>query len=281
MTTPVRRGSTAPAVRFGALLRAWRGHRRLSQLELSLAAGLSQRHLSFLETGRSAPSRTSLLALCEALDVPLRERNAMLEAAGFSAAFPEQRLEDADLARFRRALQAALDFQEPFPALVLDGRWNLVMANQGALRFFSRFVDLAGLLERPPAAPDFGMIRLCLDPEGLRPFVANWEDLAQALLQRVRRALAAAPREEGLAGLLEDMLATPGIPDSWRRPDFAKPPAPALELVLQEGERRHRFFTMLAHFGAPQSVTLEELSVESFFPADEATRRWFTEAEPT
>jgi len=270
MPQPVRQSPSTAADRFGRLMKDWRSHRRLSQLELSLKSGLSQRHISFLETGRSAPTRTSLLTLCDALDVPLRERNALLQAAGFSAAFAEQSLDDADMALFRRALQATLDFHEPFPALVLDGRWNLVLANQGALRFFSRFVDLGTVLG---GGAEFQIVRLCLDGDGLRPFIDNWQDLARSFLQRARRALVLNPRDDRLAGLVEEILATPGVPESWRRPDWSTPPAPAIELVMTLEGRQYRFFTMLAHFGAAQSVTLEELSVESFFPADEETRR--------
>jgi len=281
MAGHVARSSQTPFDRFGGLLRDWRSHRRLSQLELSLKSGVSQRHISFLETGRSAPTRTSLMTLCDALEVPLRERNALLQAAGFSAAFPEQGLDDAELALFRRALQATLNHHEPFPALVLDGRWNLVLANQGALRFFSRFVDLGTVLRQTPGGADFQIVRLCLDPDGLRPFIDNWQDLAHSFLQRARRALAVNPLDDGLSELLDEILATPGVPESWRRPDWSTPPAPAMELIMRQGERRYRFFTMLAHFGAAQSVTLEELSVESFFPADEATRQLLLAEAPS
>ncbi|RMF44544.1 MAG: XRE family transcriptional regulator, partial [Deltaproteobacteria bacterium] len=127
---------------FGALLRDWRAHRRLSQLALSTESGISQRHISFLETGRSRPSRAMVLALSDALDVPLRERNVLLQSAGFAPTYPDTPLDAQGSQVFHSALAALLDHQEPYPALVLDGRWNLVSANRGALAFFGQFVDI-------------------------------------------------------------------------------------------------------------------------------------------
>ncbi len=257
---------------FGQLLRDWRQHRRLSQLALSSRCGISQRHISFLETGRSRPSRPTIIALSEALDIPLRERNALLERSGFAPAYGETGLADDSVALFREALELALIHHEPYPALVLDGRWNMIMANQAALRFFSRFIDMTAALEAMGSPENFQIVRLCLDDRGFKPFIVNWEDVVYSYLQRARRALLHNPGDQPLADLVTEILETPGAPARWRMPDWTTPPAPAVSVVVQNGTARFSLFTMLAHFGAPQDVTVEELSVETFYPADETTK---------
>jgi len=196
---------TAISADFGSLLKDWRNHRRVSQLRLSTESGISQRHISFLETGRSNPSRAMILALADSLDIPLRERNTLLQTAGYSAIYSEESLTDASNRVFREALQATLDHQEPFPAMVLDGRWNLVMANQGAMRFFGLFIDVADALGRL-GADDFQMIRLCLADHALRPYIRNWQELVYAFLQRTRRALLVNPRDTRLPLLIEEIV---------------------------------------------------------------------------
>ncbi|MDH3643979.1 MAG: helix-turn-helix transcriptional regulator [Gammaproteobacteria bacterium] len=265
--------TTASAnIDFGSVLRDWRRHRRMSQLDLSTHSGISQRHISFLETGRSNPSRGMVLALSDSLDIPLRERNTLLQRAGFAAAYAEQPLEDAQVRVFREALQATLDHHEPYPAMVLDGRWNLVMANDAALRFFSLFVDPFAALERMGAPTEFQMVRLCLSDLGLKPYIENWQELTYSFLQRARRALVVNPNDALLPGLIEEILRHPEAPPNWQKPDWSTPPAPAMTMNLAHEGGRYALFTMLAHFGTPQNVTIEELSVETFYPADETTR---------
>jgi transcriptional regulator with XRE-family HTH domain len=259
------------AVDFGSLLKDWRHHRRMSQLSLSAQSGISQRHISFLETGRSNPSRATVLALSDSLDIPLRERNTLLRCAGFSAQYSETGLSEAENRVFREALHATLAHQEPYPALVLDGRWNLVMANDAAFRFFGRFVDVAAALTRP-GAEDFQLVRLCLADDGLKPFIVNWQELVWSFLQRVRRALLINPRDRRLPVLIDEILAHPDAPAVWREPDWSSRPAPAISMVMQKDGEQFALFTLLAHFGSAQQVTLEELSVELFYPADDATR---------
>jgi transcriptional regulator with XRE-family HTH domain len=249
----------------------------MSQLALATHSGISQRHISFLETGRSNPSRGMVLALSDSLDIPLRERNTLLQSAGFSAAYAEQPLDDANVRMFREALQATLDHHEPFPAVVLDGRWNLVMANTAALRFFALFVDPFAALARIGSPTEFQMVRLCMSDLGFKPYISNWEDLAYSFLQRARRALVVNPNDALLPGLIEEIMSDPEAPTSWQNPDWSTPPAPAVSLIMEHEGGRYAFLTMLAHFGAPQSVTIEELSVETFYPADEATRELLIE----
>jgi len=271
MTATVRPLYATP-LDFGGLLREWRQHRRLSQLELSLRSGISQRHISFLETGRSRPSRAMVIALADALSIPLRERNALLECSGFRAAYGEGTLDDKSMALFREALQLALDHHEPYPALVLDGHWNLVLINQGALRFFRHFRDPFEALAAIGSPATYQMVRLCLRDEGYKPFIRNWTELVYSFLQRARQALLHNPGDQGLRELIEEILAHPDTPARWQAPDWTTPPSPAINMVLDDGRDTWSLFTMLAHFGAPQNVTIEELSVEFFYPADAATR---------
>jgi len=266
-------GATSAISEFGAVLRDWRNHRRLSQLALAGESGISQRHISFLETGRSQPSRATVLALADSLDIPLREHNVLLHSAGYSAAYSEQPLDGESSKVFRDALQATLDHHEPFPALVLDGRWSMVMANTSALRFFALFVDIFQALENIGAPKEFQLVRLCLADAGLRPFIVNWRDLVFTFLQRARRALLVNPRDPLLPALIEEIVKHRDAPGHWRNPERGLPPPPAINMIMERDGRRFSLFTMLAHFGAAQWVTLEELSVETFYPADELTKR--------
>ena len=257
---------------FGTMLKQWRQHRHISQLDLALRAGVSQRHVSFLETGRANPSRPMVLALASSLDIPLREQNSLLQSAGFAAAFAEGDLDAASHKVFRDALNQTLEHAEPFPAVVLDGRWNLVMANQGALNFFGQFVDIFAALEAIGSPTEFQVVRLCLREEGLKPYIGNWEALVFSFLARARRALLLNPRDPYLPELVQEIAHHPDAPAEWQQPNWTSAPEPALAMTMQKDGQTWRFFTMLAHFGAAQNVTLEELSVETFFPADEATR---------
>lgn len=257
---------------FGSLLKDWRQHRRVSQLGLSMQSGISQRHISFLETGRSRPSRTMVLALADSLDVPLREQNALLQSAGFTPAYSEGPLEGAGTELFQAALQATLNHHEPYPAMVLDGRWNLIMANQGALNFFGQFVDIFAALEAIGSPSEFQVARLCLRDEGLKPFIDNWEAMIFSFLARARRALLVNPRDPCLPVLIREITGHPDAPPEWRQPDWTSMPDPAQVMKMSRNSVTYRLFTMLAHFGSATNVTLEEMSVETFYPADEATR---------
>ena len=256
---------------FATMLKQWRQHRHISQLDLANRAGVSQRHVSFLETGRANPSRPMVLALANSLDIPLREQNSLLQSAGFSAAFAEGNLDGESHRVFRDALDQTLKHAEPYPALVLDGRWNMVMANNAALTFFGQFADpFAALVEMGNPA-EFQMARLCLSDVGFAPYIENWEDLVASFLSRARRALLANPKDEYLPVLIEEILSHPKAPADWRTV-WSGHAAPALQMVMRKGSDEYRLFTMLAHFGGATDVTLEELSVELFYPADDATR---------
>ena len=252
---------------FGTLLRQWRERRRLSQLGLALEAEVSTRHLSFVETGRAQPSREMVLLLARALDVPARARNELLTAAGFAPIYRERGLEAPELADVRRALEFMLRQQEPFPALVLDGGWNIVLSNGGAQRLLSLYLAPAEIAALgPPNA-----MRLFYHPRGMRPYIVNWEPTAAALIQWLHRDVMRGVGEPETGRLLEELLSYPDVPRQWRMLDLDAARAPFLAVELVKGDVRLSFFSLLAGLGVPYDITLHELRVECFFPADQAS----------
>ena len=255
---------------FAVRLREWRERRGLSQLALALAADVSQRHVSFLELGRSTPSREMVLRLAAALDLPLREQNALLLAAGYAPVWRESALGAPELAVVRRALDLMLAQQEPYPAFVVDRRWNLLLANGGARRLVS---FLAGAPEPEPASP-INLADALLAPDALRPLIANWRDVALYFVRGVR-ADALHDGTAETAALLERLLAYPGVPRAAELPAADDPHAPVLAMHLVKGDTTLRLFTTLATLGVPRDVTVQEIRVECFFPADETTAATF------
>src|SRR3954451_17999049 len=252
-----------PARAVGGLLRDWRHRRRLSQLERAGEAAVSPRYLSFVETGRSKPSRELVLHLAEHLEVPLRERNALLLAAGYAPAYAERALGDAARAPVRGVLASLLKGHEPFPAVAVDRQWELVAANEPALRLLSDRVDPA-LLE-PPA----NTLRVSLHPDGLAPRIVNLAEYSGHLLQLVARE-AAATGDPALVALREELAGYPGVNASPR----PHKPADSLFIPLQlagPGGTELSFFSTIARFGTALDVTVAELAIESFCPADERT----------
>jgi transcriptional regulator with XRE-family HTH domain len=247
----------------GELLAHWRRERRMSQLVLSTEAGVTPRHVSFVESGRSHPSREMVLTLARALDVPLRERNQMLLAAGYAPLYRETGLDEASMSRVRAALDRMLAHHEPYPAVVMDRHWNVLRANDAATAMF------AWLLDGTDAGDPPNVVRLMFGP--LRPYVANWDETGEALVQRVHREAVGGVPDAQTARLLDEVLALPGIPDAWRRPDFASTPLPLLPVALAKDGIELRYFSLVTTVGTPQDVTLQELRVESFFPADEVS----------
>lgn len=246
---------------FGDLLRNWRKLRGLSQLDLALAAGGSQRHLSFLESGRSKPSRAMALALAEQLDLPLRARNEMLAAAGYAAFYPERPLSAAALAPAVAILKRMLEHHEPYPAFVLDGGWNLIMINRAGARLIAPFPD--GARDRPENI-GANFLKLLCDPGGLRPYIASWPQTGAALLARLRREAAANPGSPA-ERLLRELLAANAFPPF----SLVEHLDAAIPIELRRGERTVRLITTTTTFGAPQDVALQELRIEMSFPADE------------
>ncbi len=255
------------ATSFGERLRWWRERRGLSQLDLAGHADTSQRHLSFLESGRTGPSRDMVLRLCAALAVPLRQQNALLLAAGFAPAWRESDLAAPELAKINAALDFMLAQQEPYPAFVVDRRWNLLRANVGA----GRFVEF--LLGAVPAGP-VNLADALVSPDALRPLIANWDEVALYFLRGVQ-ADAIADGTAETAALLRRLLAYPGVPALSQAVPLAEGHAPVLTMDFRKGECSLRVFTTIATLGTPQDVTLQEIRIECFFPADEETARHF------
>jgi transcriptional regulator with XRE-family HTH domain len=265
--------TAAEARSFGALLRRWRESRRVSQLELSLEAGVSARHISFMETGRATPSREMIVALASVLDVPLRERNVMMHAAGYAPVYRETSLDAPEMAQVRQALVLILKQSEPFGALVFDRSWNLVMANEGFVAFARALLGpLADPFEPYEVAPEprLNTMKLLFDPAGWRPHIANWETVARSVLTRLQRE-AARDRDPGVARLLAEVLAFPGVPARWREPDFGIPQDLVIPVEMRVGDQIVRLFTTITSLGSPQDITLQELHIEAFHPADDAS----------
>jgi transcriptional regulator with XRE-family HTH domain len=262
----VSRSAQAPANPVGRLLKQWRERRRMSQLGVALEAEISARHLSFLETGRAQPSRDMLMLLARVLEVPLRSRNELLTAAGYAPIYRETALDAPELAQVRRALDFMLRQQEPNPAMVLDRHWNILMTNAAMGRVMGCFLDADAVASVGPA----NAMRLSYHPRGLRPFIANWEATAADFIQWLHRDLLRTGDAE-TRQLLEELLSYPDVPPQWRTLDLDASTAPFLAMELRRDDVRFSFFTVLASLGTPYDITLHELRIECFFPADEST----------
>jgi transcriptional regulator with XRE-family HTH domain len=264
---PVAAIATRPPV--GTLLRDWRHRRRLSQLELALQAGVSSRHLSFVETGRSRPSAEMLLKLTEELDVPLRDRNQLLLAAGYAPAFTHRELDAPELGPVREAIDQVLQGHEPYPALVIDRHWGLVAANRPIALLTQSVAE--HLLE-----PPVNVLRLSLHPDGLAPRIVNLHEWRTHLLERVEHD-SLASGDPALTALRDELASYPagesGDHVSSAFADIAVP------LRLRLGELELSFLSTRTTFGTAVDVTVAELSIESFFPADRRTAEAMQEAE--
>ncbi len=253
-----------PANELGVLLRYWRGVRSRSQLDLSLDAGMSQRHLSFVESGRSVPSRQTVIDLAQALDIPLRDRNTLLLASGYAPIYSESEWNAMEMQSVTNALGRMLRQHEPFPAVVMDRYWNVLMTNESAPRFFNCFINM-GARKIPR-----NLLHLMFDPEGMRPFIANWEAVAKSLFERVYRESVGRIVDETTKELLSALLAYPDVKPEWKSPqNLSGMPFIPLSFV-KDGNVLH-YFSMVTTVGTPQTIAAQELRLECMFPADEAT----------
>ena len=257
---------------FGSGLRWWRERRGFSQLDLAGAAETTQRHLSFLESGRASPSREMILRLGAVLDLPLRQQNALLLAAGFAPAWRESDLSAPELARVNSALDYMLAQQEPYPAFVVDRRWNLLRANAGAGRFVEFLTGPAPASEAPPEPVNLAVA--LVSPDALRPFIVNWEEVALYFLRGVQ-ADAIADGTRRTADLLTRLLGFPGLPALSQIPSPGEARAPVLIIHFRSHDTSLRLFTTIATLGTPHDVTLQEIRVECFFPMDDPTAQIF------
>jgi transcriptional regulator with XRE-family HTH domain len=244
---------------LGNLLRYWRRQRSKSQLDLSLDTGISQRHLSFVESGRCTPSRDLLLTVSEKLDIPLRERNVLLLASGYAPVYEESSWDIPQMAAVTKAIDGVLLQQEPHPALVLDRYWNVIKTNEAAPRFFGSFVDLAA---RPRPR---NLLDLMFDPAGMRPFVEHWELVAAGLLQRVHRESVGHVVDQTTVELLKKLGKYPRVNALSTIP---RTHSPVLPITFVKGSERFSYFSFITTVGTPQSVTAQELRIECMFPLE-------------
>ncbi len=262
ITWEVKTMATGAGQPVGRLLRRWREERRLSQLELSSRAGVSTRHLSFVETGRSQPSRDMVLHLADQLDVPLRDRNQLLLTAGYAPVYPQTPLESPHMAQVRAAISQVLAGHEPYPAIVVDREWNLVDGNAAMAMFTA---GVAPHLLAPPA----NVLRASLHPDGMAPRIVNLGEWRAHLLARLRRQLGFAGGE-ALAQLHEELSAYP-CPQPEPHVELPGPGDIVVPLRLRHEGHVLAFFSIVTTFGTPLDITVAELAIESFFPADPAT----------
>jgi transcriptional regulator with XRE-family HTH domain len=251
---------------FGDLLRHWRAVRRTSQLDLASAAGTTPRYVSFVETGRAQPSREMVLRLALALDVPLRERNGLLLAAGFAPLYPVAPLGSGQLGRVEAALTSMLDQHEPYPAVVMDRGWNVVRANRGAGVLFGR------LFAPEPMPDEVNVLRLMIEPGPVRDGVRNWESVVPALLERAGREAVGGVFDPATAELVQTLRERAEVAALLPGPAMPAPAVPVLDVRFELDGVEIDLFSVVSTIGTPIDVTAQELRVEAFFPADDATR---------
>lgn len=256
------------ATTFGDALRELRKARDLSQMALAEVAGTSQRHVSFLELGRSKPSRPMVLQIAESLGLSLQNRNRLLLAAGYAAAYPQRALDSADMQPLKQALQRMLRHHKPYPAIVVNRRWDLVLMNSTVVRLFATVGDAVEMWQR--VAPDGrrNILKMIFHEAGLRPYIRNFDDVARMLLGYVQREAA---ESAAAAEILEEVLRETGLPRRLRLSAAQPQPTPVFATNLEANGVRLSLFTMISTFGTPQDVTAEELRVGSFYPADDAS----------
>jgi transcriptional regulator with XRE-family HTH domain len=244
---------------LGGLLRYWRRQRGKSQLDLSLDTGVSQRHISFVESGRSVPSRELLLILARTMDVPLREQNALLLASGYAPVYLESTWDASEMTVIRKVIDHMLAQHEPHPALVMDRYWNILKTNEASPRFFGSFLDLSTRLHPR------NILHLMFDPSGMRPFIEDWEDVAAGLLQRVSREVVGHVTDKKTTELLNDLKKYPGVKElSMAR----RSPGPVLPITFVKDGRKVSYFSMISTVGLPQDITAQEFRIECLFPVE-------------
>jgi DNA-binding XRE family transcriptional regulator len=261
-----------PNVKVGPLVREWRMRRRRSQMDLALEVGVSARHLSFVETGRSKPSPELVLSLADHLDVPLRDRNVFMLAAGYAPRYNRTPLDDPSMAPVRGALQKLLEGHDPYPGVVIDRGWNVVLANPAASR-------LSAGLPAELTSPRFNVFRVCLHPDGLASHTLNFKDWGTYLVGQLRR-LDALSNDPEVSALLAEVSGYPTVLALDASERIPEDPPLLVPWNVRLGENELSFFTTLTTFGTPRDITLDELAVELFYPANDATEWLLTGAAP-
>jgi transcriptional regulator with XRE-family HTH domain len=255
---------------IGVLLSEYRKRSHLSQLELALLAEVSTRHISFIETGKSAPSRDMLLKLADSMALSLQDSNLLLNSAGYTAVYGNLEFTSPAMTPVRQALGMMLDRQNPYPALVLDGDWNILMVNEGQRKLGER------LAISPDPSRSGNLLELVFDPDGFRPVIENWEEVASHLLRRLRRQLVTFSRP-GHVALYENLL-NRNPPRNWQTPSTSRSDAPVMTVDLRVEDRVIKLFSTLSQFGTALDVGTADILIENYFPADAASREFFNGA---
>jgi transcriptional regulator with XRE-family HTH domain len=261
---------------FAPLMKSWRAKCGVSQLELSLRCEVSQKHISFLEQARNSPSKVMVLLICDALEIPLRDRNTLLLAAGFAPGYRESDLSAPELAAVDQALTMMMNQQEPFPAMVVDECYNVLRANMGAMKLQGFVYGV----ERPEDFPETAgnLLHGFFAPDGYRGLISNWSEIAPCILKRLQAETWAAGDGSGLPALLDELTSFPGVPDDWKQHVPGDWRSPVLTVDINKNGEDLSFFSTIATLGTPQDVTLQEIRIESWFPANDATRQFFMDS---
>jgi transcriptional regulator with XRE-family HTH domain len=249
---------------LGNLLKQWRGVRGRSQLAISVDTGISQRQISFIESGRSVPSRSTLIGIAQALQIPLRERNALLLAAGYAPLYSDAAWNSDEMKSVGKALERMIAQHEPYPAIVMDRYWNVLLTNDAAPRFFNCFIDMSA---RPSPR---NMLHLMFDPKGMRPFIADWEALAKTLIQRVHHESVGHVVDQKTQCLVTELLAYPDVQSNWRAPERLST-LPMIPMSFVKDGAMMNYFSLVTTVGTPQTIAAQELRVECMYPADDET----------
>jgi transcriptional regulator with XRE-family HTH domain len=267
---------------FGTLLKQWRDRRNFSQLDLALSSEVSQRHISFLESGRAKPSQEMVLQLATVLEIPLRQQNLLLSAAGFAPIHTETDLSAPEMTLVRKAIDLLLCQHEPYPAFAVDRYWNLLLTNQGATRLLDAFIAPEKLHTLFYIDGKINLMRVMFHPQGLRPFMVNWESIASHSLQRLHRETLIERDSDFSTALLNELMSYPDVDSAertlreriWQTERLSTAQHTLLLSVhLQRDDLELKFFSTIATLGTPYDITLQELRIECMFPADEATEK--------
>lgn len=253
---------------FPPLLKYWRGSKGLSQLDLGLAADVSARHISFLETGRAKPSREMVLALASTLQIPLREQNTLLTAAGFEPEFDEPVLGAGTDKPVEKIVRYMLEKHEPYPMLVMNWGYDMVNSNITAQKLLQRFIANPSAIAAP-----LNLYDLMFHPELARPFIKDWNNFAHSLLARLHRESLLKSYDTRLSELIERLLNYPGVPEEWRVPDFSISSEACSTFQLQNEEMQLSFISTITTFSVPQNITAQEILIETLFPLDDRTEQ--------
>lgn len=260
---------------FGSQIRYWRDARGRTQLEVAMKSGYSQRHVSFLESGRARPSREAVLVMADTLDIPTSARNGLLEAAGFAPIYTHEPLTSARLEGVLTAVQEILSSHRPFPAILVDRAWNIFGANETALALFRHF---PGTAELGAGTATTNAIRVCLDQDGLKPFIRNWDGFIRGMLGQLKHELERNVMHEELSKLIADIEAAIDLTGSHYTVD-TEANFPVALLELEKDRTRLDLYTMMSAFNMPMDATLAELRIETFFPANPETRQFLNDLD--